>query len=184
MKKLNELLNELDRNFSHGLRFVTDTVILKSLKQLLLLVSPLKSLQVKKLHAEAILPSRAHEWDAGLDLYALHSVFIPLGGTVKIATGIAINIPEGYYTQIQDRSGLASKGLRTGAGVVDHGYHGELLVVMHNLAYEGEDDGYHVKAGDRVAQMVVHKIELPVVEEVAFEAETERGTKGFGSSGA
>lgn len=143
----------------------------------------MKTLKVKKLHKKAKIPTRSHEFDAGLDLYALYDQTVMLGATAKIATGIAVDIPEGYYAQVHDRSGMAIKGLRTGAGVIDHGYQGEVAVVLHNLNYCGEDDSYLVREGDRVAQLVLHKIELPKVLEVESFLESERGDKGFNSTG-
>lgn len=143
----------------------------------------MKTLRVKKLSEHATLPTRAHEFDAGLDLYASEDVFITLGSTVKVSTGIAINVSEGYFAKIEDRSGMASKGLRTGAGIVDFGYNGEVLVVIHNLSYRGEFGGYMVRKGDRVAQLLLHKIELPQVLEVSSFSDSDRGEGAFGSSG-
>lgn len=152
----------------------------------------MRVLKVKKLSERATLPTRSFPNDAGLDLYASENVFIPAGETVKIPTDIAINIEPGYYAQIQDRSGCAAKGLRVGAGVVDAGYNGHMCVVMHNLNNTDDrrpfhDDldrtGYKVKAGDRIAQLVVHKIELPTVEEVVEFEPSDRGNQGFNSTG-
>jgi dUTP pyrophosphatase len=157
----------------------------------------MKKIKIKKLNPEATLPTRAYKYDAGLDLYALEDTFLPLGSTTKISTGIAVNIEPGYYAQINDRSGCAIKGLRVGAGVVDHGYQGELCVVMHNLNNNSSSKnyiknsiitsdlklGYQVRKGDRIAQLVIHKIELPEVVEVSEFEESERGNNGFNSTG-
>jgi deoxyuridine 5'-triphosphate nucleotidohydrolase len=140
-------------------------------------------LQAKKLHTEATLPTRGHTFDAGLDLYALSDVYLPMGTTGKVPTGISINVPQGYYAQIKDRSSMAVKSLIVGAGVIDHGYTGELVVIIHNFNNISHQSGYMVKAGDKVAQVILHKIELPEVEEVEAFEETERGNKGFGSTG-
>jgi dUTP pyrophosphatase len=141
------------------------------------------SLEVKRLNKDTILPTRAHPFDAGLDIYSNEDVFIPLGTTVKVSTGIAVNIPPGYYGRINDRSSMAIKGLRTGAGVVDTGYQGELSIILHNLNHIGDDDGYLITKGDRIAQLVIQKIELPIVKEVDSFEESERGSNGYGSTG-
>ena len=82
----------------------------------------MKTLKVKKLSENATLPTRSYPNDAGVDLYASESIFIPVGATVRIPTDIAVNIEPGYYAQIQDRSGCAIKGLKIGGGVIDAGY--------------------------------------------------------------
>jgi dUTP pyrophosphatase len=162
----------------------------------------MKTLKVKKLSDKAILPTRSHEFDAGLDVYAAEDCFIPVGGTVKIPTHISVNIEPGYWGLICDRSGMAAKGLRTGAGVIDHGFTGHMCVVIHNLNNIQDEirittfqlwngwfkiftitHGYQVKAGDRVAQLVIQPVSLPTVEEVDELPPTDRGDKGFGSSG-
>lgn len=148
-------------------------------------------IEVFKHDKDAIVPTRNNLTDAGLDLYALYTVFIPYGETVLLRTGISINIPEGFVGKIEDRSGLASQGLRTGAGVVDHGYSGEIRVVMHNLNYGNDTDvdnkigtfGKWFKKGDKVAQILLYKIDTTGVMEVKNLWNSERGDKGFGSSG-
>lgn len=155
----------------------------------------LNMLQVFKLDPKAVIPTRARSTDAGLDLYALESAFISPGETVKIKTGIALNVPENYVAKIEDRSGLASKGLRTGGGVIDFSYNGDVTVVMHNISnitHLKEDIGFHpdkaefgyrIEAGDKVAQVLLYKVETPQVEEVTELWTSERGNKGFASSG-
>lgn len=149
----------------------------------------MKQLKVKKVHPEAIIPTRSHKFDAGLDLYALEDNFVPIRGIAKVSTGVGIEIPEGYYAQIQDRSGMAVKGLRTGAGVIDHGYRAELVVVLHNLSYDKDLNfaqgmyGYNIKKGDRIAQLILHKVEFPEVVEVTEFEDSERGENGFNSTG-
>jgi len=153
----------------------------------------MNKLQVYRLDSTATLPTRNKTNDAGIDLYALEDVFIPLYTTALIKTGIAINVPEGYVGKIEDRSSLASKGLRTGGGVVDAGYSGDVGVLIHNLTNKSsgfsEDKfgqvalGYQIKAGDKVAQMLLYKVETPEVVEVDRLWSSERGLYGFGSSG-
>jgi dUTP pyrophosphatase len=151
-------------------------------------VNQLTFLKVKKLIEDAVVPTRNYANDAGLDLYAVKDVFVPYEETVKISTGIAVEIPAGYMGQIMPRSSVSSKGLEIGGGVIDAGYIGELQVIMHNLTHpHGQDftykSGYMVRKGDKVAQLVIKKIETPMVVEVNELNESNRSSKGFGSSG-
>jgi dUTP pyrophosphatase len=151
----------------------------------------MNTIKIKKLSSKAILPTRNVSTDAGLDLYAAESVFIPVGSTVKVSTDIVVNIEPGYFGLVCDRSSMGVKGLRTGAGVIDAGYNGHLCVVLHNLnntSYNEviQDDlctGYQIKVGDKIAQLIIQPISLPIVEEVNELSPTERGNNGFGSSG-
>lgn len=148
----------------------------------------MENVKVFKLSPLAKTPTRTNPTDAGLDIYAIETTFIATGKTVVVKTGVAINIPEGFIGKIEDRSSLASKGLRTGAGVVDAGYTGEVGVVMHNLnntdgaSHHGR--GYLIEKGQKIAQVVIYKVETPEVEEVSELWSSERGSNGFGSSGA
>lgn len=153
-------------------------------------------MKIKKLHADAQIPTRAEVGSNGYDLYSVEEVFIPQGKTAIVDTGIAIEHGESnYYNmlpyfEIKDRSGLASKGLRTGAGIVDYSYRGPVKVVIHNLnnttMYDTKTDkhGYLIKKGDRIAQGIVHLSLIPKIEEVTELSETERNAGGFGSTGA
>ena len=97
-----------------------------------------------------------------------------------VNTGIAATIPIGVYGRIAPRSGLAVKhGIQTGAGVIDPDYTGELKVILFNLGGER----FEIKQGDRIAQLILEKCETPPIEEVTSIEDTERGTRGFGSSG-
>lgn len=143
-------------------------------------------LDVKKLTPDAILPTRSNPMDGGLDLYANETVFIPLGHTAKIKTGIAAHINPGYVGLIQDRSSMALHGLRVGAGVIDAHYSGDLTVVLHNISCDMYSDpsGYCITKGDKIAQLLIQKIELPEVQEVNYSWDNVgRGSKGWGSSG-
>lgn len=150
----------------------------------------MNKIRVFKLNKDAKVPTRNVETDAGLDLYALEDVFIPVGETRVIPTGVAMEVPSGYVGKIEDRSSLASKGLRTGAGVVDCGYSGQVGVVIHNFSANLIREpvlfqtGYQVKAGDKVAQFLLYRIETPEVDMVSELWSSNRGAKGFGSSGA
>lgn len=127
--------------------------------------------------ATAVLPSRKTLEAAGLDLSADEDFVVPARGLVVVATGLSVLPPPGTYGRIAPRSSLASAGLGVNAGVVDRDYTGEVKVVLQS--FTGAD--YHGRAGDRIAQLVVEKIELPEVKEVdSLPATNRRG--GFGST--
>jgi dUTP diphosphatase len=138
-------------------------------------------LKVKLLNPKAKVPTRANPTDAGLDLYAFDTCkSIEQGERCLIGTGIAISIPTGYMARILPRSGLAVKnGIDTLAGLIDSSYTGEIMVALLNTSKAP----FSVKKDDRIAQLVIQKVELwnPVVVEELDE--TERGESGFGSSG-
>lgn len=144
---------------------------------------------IKLLNENARMPTRAKDGDAGLDLYASEDVFIPQGATAVVPVGVATEIPINTMLKIEDRSSMAAKGLRTGAGIVDQGYRGEIKVVMHNLTCIEDSDpvlfkkGKKIKKGDKVAQAILHPILLPIPYEVKELSDTSRGSGGFGSSG-
>lgn len=153
-------------------------------------------MKIKKLHPEAQIPTRADVGSNGYDLYSVEDVFVPMGKTAIVDTGISVELTgeSNYYNmlpylEIKDRSGLASKGLRTGAGIVDYSYRGPVKVVIHNLnnstIYDTKTDkhGYLIKKGDRIAQGIVQLSLIPQVEEVTELSETERNANGFGSTG-
>lgn len=149
--------------------------------------SNILTVEILKLSNSATLPSSAHFADVGLDLYSDEDVFIKTGNTAIVKTGVALGLPLGFYGKIEDRSSMASVGLRTGGGVVDAGYSGEIKVIIHNLnntndsTYQGQ--GYQIKKGQRIAQLVVQPV-IPVrLTEVETLQSSERGTNGFGSSG-
>lgn len=163
-------------------------------------------LKVKKLGENAILPTRGSSSAAGWDLYSAESVDIKSGETTMIHTGIAIEIPEGYFGAIYARSGLATKqGLRPAncVGVIDSDYRGEIIVALHSDATDfaivqeqnlislrvtakivaDPQSAKHVEMGERVAQLVIQKYEDIELEEVDELDSTERGEGGFGSTG-
>ena len=146
----------------------------------------MNNIKVVLLNDKASLPTRNKSTDAGLDLYASQDCFIKLGSTVVVNTSVALAVPEGYVGKIEDRSSLAAKGLRTGGGVVDHGYTGEVKVVIHNLTHgiPGiENSGYFISKGDKIAQILFYRVETPSVVVTGSLDESERGLHGFGSSG-
>jgi dUTP pyrophosphatase len=136
-------------------------------------------LKVKKLHPDAKLPTRAHYDDAGLDIYCYEKITISPHATMKVPTGIAYEVPEGYCVFAWDKGSVGSKGIKTLGGVLDAGYRGELFIPMHNL----NNEAYTFEAGNKIAQMVIQKVELWEVEEVDELSETKRGTGSFGSTG-
>lgn len=137
------------------------------------------NLQVFKLNPTAILPTRAYSDDAGFDLYAIEDIIIRVP-TITIGTGLAIKIPQGYVGKIECRGSMAVKGFNVTGGIIDASYCGEIKV---NLQYRGEM-GYKINKGDKIAQIVIGPIILPNIVEVNQLWDSERGNKGFGSSGA
>jgi dUTP pyrophosphatase len=139
-------------------------------------------IKVKKLVEEARLPRYAHVGEYGdlaADLYASEGLILEPGSTVAVPTGIAMEFPSTHGALVEDRSGLALKGVTTLAGVIDPGYRGEIRVVVTNLGAVPVE----VKPGDRIAQLrIVQRIEA-AFEEVAELGEATRGAGGFGSTG-
>lgn len=128
----------------------------------------------------AIMPTRAHAHDAGLDLYAQEGRIIEAKESAIFDTGVHVLIPEGYVGLLMSKSGLNVKYGLTSEGVIDASYTGSIVVKLYNNS--GFD--YHVRTGDKISQLLIMPIETPelvTVEE--FEEETERGANGFGSSG-
>ncbi len=137
-------------------------------------------LKVKKIDAGAKLPTRATMGDAGLDLYSVEEIAIQPGDRLVVKTGVAMEIPFGYAGLVWDKSGLAAKkGLKTMGGVIDAGYRGEIQVVLANLGNEP----HTIAVGDKIAQLLIQKVDLPEVSEAAGLSDSERGDGGFGSSG-
>ncbi len=138
----------------------------------------------QRLHPDAVVPSVAHEGDAGCDLVAVESCTLRAGGgRALVATGLAVAIPEGHGGFVLPRSGLASRHGVTCAnapGLIDAGYRGEVKVALVNL---DPNDDYQVEVGDRIAQLVVMKVESPSFRIVEELPSAQRGEGGFGSSG-
>jgi dUTP pyrophosphatase len=138
---------------------------------------------VTKLKDEAILPTRAHVGDAGMDLYACESAHIGPGERWSVGTGIGVEIPDGHAGLVLPRSGLARDhgiALVNSPGLIDSGYRGELRVLLLNT---DPAEIFRVEAGDRIAQLVITAIATPEPVETAALAESLRGGGGFGSSG-
>ena len=140
-------------------------------------------LQCQKLDPRAVLPSRAHPGDAGLDLCCRDRVEIGPGERVRVPTGIAIELPAGHAGLIVPRSGLAAKqgiSIVNAPGLIDEGYRGELQVLLLNTDLSL---AVTLEAGERIAQLVVLPVALLTPLEVESFSESSRGEQGFGSSG-
>ncbi len=171
----------------------------------------------------ATAPTRAHQYDAGNDLYAMESKEIKPGELVKVRTGVSVSLPEGTQGIVKDRSSMGSKGLHVFAGVIDSGYTGEISVMLYNanswltpesiikvvkettgfnnlfgfftskdtifnnlassLKKEYDSKIYKINKGDKIAQLIVSPITVVNWWKKSSLASTERGNKGFGSSG-
>jgi dUTP pyrophosphatase len=141
------------------------------------------SLRVRRLDTGARLPTRAYPGDAGLDLYALEDAVLAPGERASIRTGVAVEIPEGQAGLVLPRSGLAAKhgiALVNAPGLIDAGYRGEVRVLLLNTDSAAP---FTIAGGDRIAQLVLVRVETPAVVEVEELALSERGAGGFGSSG-
>jgi dUTP pyrophosphatase len=138
------------------------------------------SLQVKLLSDKATLPSKANRFDAGFDLYASESVSIDPESRELIGTDIAVAIPNGHVGLIWPRSGLAVKqGIDVFAGVIDAEYRGEVKVCLYNSS----NDIVELLEGDRIAQLLIQKVDNFFIRKVLELDDTDRGSGGFGSSG-
>jgi dUTP pyrophosphatase len=141
------------------------------------------TLRVRRLDPAARLPLLAHEGDAGYDVHALEPATLAPGERAMVRTGIAVEIPEGHAGLVLPRSGTAARhgiALVNAPGLIDSGYRGELKVLLLNT---DRSEPFEVAPGDRIAQLVLVRVETPAVEEVAELSETARGAGGFGSSG-
>ena len=139
-------------------------------------------LRVRRLRPEAVLPSRAYEGDAGLDLAACERYELPPGERALVPTGIAVALPEGYAGFVQPRSGLAAEhgiSIVNTPGLIDSGYRGEVRVALLNT---DRRVAFTVEPGMRIAQLVVVPVPPVTVVETDELPESERGAFGFGSS--
>lgn len=141
------------------------------------------NLRFVRLDPRAVLPTRAHPSDAGVDLCALEAARLEPGARASVRTGIAVEIPPGMAGLVLPRSGLAARhgiSLVNAPGLIDSGYRGELAVLLLNT---DRTDAVALAAGDRIAQLVLVEIQSPTPVEVDHLSDSERGTAGFGSSG-
>ena len=139
-------------------------------------------LPFQRLRADAVLPERAYDGDAGLDLAACERVELEPGARAVVGTGVAVAIPDGHAGFVQPRSGLAARhgiAVVNSPGLVDSGYRGELKVVLLNT---DRDERFVVEPGMRIAQLVIVPVVFSEPKEVQELPASERGEKGFGSS--
>jgi len=137
------------------------------------------NLQIKLNFEDVMIPRRGSPDAAGYDLYSYEDAEIPPGKTRLFDTGISFQVPIGTYGRIAPRSGLSKKGLLVNAGVIDRDYTGPVKIMLHNLS----NDTYEIKKNDRIAQLILEKIETPDITLVDNLDNTERGSCGFGSTG-
>uniref|UniRef100_A0A6G1SKB7 Deoxyuridine 5'-triphosphate nucleotidohydrolase n=1 Tax=Aceria tosichella TaxID=561515 RepID=A0A6G1SKB7_9ACAR len=137
-------------------------------------------LLIKKITEFATVPTKGSKLAAGYDLYAAYDYVVKAKGKEMIKTDLQIALPPGCYGRVAPRSGLAWKhSIDVGAGVIDEDYRGPVNVILFNF---GELD-FEIKRGDRVAQLICEKIEQTDIQEVDDLDNTDRGAKGFGSTG-
>jgi dUTP pyrophosphatase len=137
---------------------------------------------VRRLRPDAVIPGQAYDGDAGLDLAACDAVTLAPGERVVVATGLAVEIPDGYAGFVQPRSGLAARhgiGIVNSPGLIDSGYRGEIRVVLLNT---DRQHAFEVEPGMRIAQLVIAPVARVRLVEVDELVASERGERGFGSS--
>ena len=138
--------------------------------------------KIKKLTSDAILPTYAHDGDAGMDLFSVEEVVLKSMEVKLVRTGIALSIPNGYEVQIRPKSGLALNHgitLLNTPGTIDSGYRGEIKNIMINLS----NKDFKIEKGMKIAQMVFNEVERAILEEVEELDQTKRAGNGFGSTG-
>lgn len=145
----------------------------------------MKKVKVVRTEDRGIIPRYAHPHDAGFDFHSIDTITVPAGGTVKVRTGIAMQIPVGYELQIRPRSGLSAKSkirIANSPGTIDSGYNGEIMIIVDNIS-QNQAEAFRINEGDRIAQGVLTPIEQADFEVVNKLDDSERGSGGFGSSG-
>ena len=141
-------------------------------------------LRFRRLSDSARPPARAHDGDAGYDLFADEPARLDPGERTSVGTGIAVAIPERHAGLVLPRSGLAARhgiSVVNAPGLIDSGYRGELRVLLLNTDRE---HAFEVTPGDRIAQLVLVRVESPTLEEAGELDQTGRGAGGFGSTGS
>lgn len=139
-----------------------------------------KTIEVKILNEDGKMPTKAHDSDAGWDLYAAEDAFIRNGQRFTIKTAISLAIPDGYVGLVWPRSGLSAKhGIDVLAGVIDAGYRGEIMVCLLNTS----NDPVSFEKGNKIAQILFQEVPKFKLHQVAELDNTERAEGGFGSSG-
>jgi dUTP pyrophosphatase len=138
-------------------------------------------LKIKKLRNDAIMPEYKTIQSAGMDLCSIEDTIIKPMEIKPISTGLAFEIEKDFEAQIRPRSGLSLKGITVAnsPGTIDADYRGEIKIILINL---GKED-YKISKGDRIAQTIIAKTEKAIIVDADKLSETERGSKGFGSTG-
>ena len=148
-----------------------------------------KTVGIYSSNSVAKTPTLAYKNDVGYDLYAVDDYEILPGEMVEVHTGIHLVMPPDLFAQINTRSSFGKSGLIVHHGVIDSGYTGPLTLWISNFIAIRDENGalrrtpYYIKKGDRVAQLLFHTAERPVLESLDTLPTTERGKKGYGSSG-
>ncbi|EHN12007.1 Deoxyuridine 5'-triphosphate nucleotidohydrolase [Patulibacter medicamentivorans] len=145
--------------------------------------SGVSTIAFRRLDPAAVIPLRQHPGDAGLDLCCLEPIHLEPGDRAMVPTGLAVAIPEGHVGLVVPRSGLAARhgiSLVNAPGTIDAGYRGELRVLLLN---SDREQPFIASSGERIAQLLVLPVALPVAVEVDELGETARGDGGFGSTG-
>lgn len=143
------------------------------------------NVRIKKLHPTAVIPAYARPGDAGMDLVSTETLTLHQGETVAVGTGIALELPEGYAALVLPRSGLAAKyGITVvnAPGLIDSGYRGEVKVIVSKLDRTGGTQ-HKIESGSRIAQLLIVPFPTVSFEEVTDLEDSERGARGFGSTG-
>lgn len=138
-----------------------------------------KNLKIKLLRPDAIIPTRK-DGDVGYDLYACTIEKLD-NGLLKVSTGIAVELPAGTWGKIECRSSLGAKGFDIHGGVIDNGYRGPIICILNH--HTNSDPLTLISHGDKIAQLVIHDEKTYPIEVVEELSTTERGDKGFGSTG-
>lgn len=140
----------------------------------------MEPLRVKRFNDGAIIPARGTTGAVGYDLACVEDFHMDTQSHILVPTGVGFQLPRGVYGRIAPRSGLTVKhGIHIGAGVIDPDYMGEVKVAMFNLGLKA----VYFKKGDRIAQLILERCEVPDVLEVDILGSTSRGEGGFGSTG-
>ena len=167
-------------NILNGNMIPIDQLIIQIATQVFSHLSSCKiRVKCKKLSDTAQLPKYNHDSDTCADIYSDVDIVLEPESVTKVSTGIACELPDGFYLRILSRSGLASNGIVTVGGVCDNSYRGEIIVMLHNTTKER----YEIHKGDRIAQLEIRNFHQMDIEEVTTLSTTERNDKGFGSSG-
>lgn len=147
------------------------------------LTAPREVLRMRRLDPDLPLPARAHSEDAGIDLHAAEDCELAPGHRQLVGTGVAVAIPVGYVGLVHPRSGLAARAglsIVNAPGTIDAGYRGEIKVNLINL---DTSETIRIERGDRIAQLLIQRVELWDVVEVSELDESDRGEGGHGSTG-